>query len=485
MPALPPLSTASEAPPVSHATPRSPVPFMPDDQCSAASRKPWLRSLGIAIALLGWVLCLLLTVHRREYLYSGIDFRSVYASSRCLVADCNPYSESETMQQFLSHGGSLREAGPPPKYGPFLPYYAGYPPVTLFYAIPLAVLRWPIASLIWRTGGFLLYGFAVFLFADLCTEDSPLRANFCLACFLFLGSLALELANPALPAAALCSIGLWCLLQQRHQRLGVLSFAFSIALKPHLGGMILLYLLLASPTYRRRAWQILAATLLICLPALAWTTLQPASRHWLHDYTQNVKNVATVGNLSDPGPTNWAADKIADLQTITSVIRNDPAFYNHLAWAVSLVLLILWLVPVIRLRPSREKDLLSIAAIATFSLLPFYHRSYDSRLLLVVFPAFALLMHKSARWGAAALTASLALAVMTSDDYGIHLREVPKISSRWLVNAWNGRLLTILYERQVALILLVVTLFFLAALYRAYFEQQRADSSGVLEDIEQ
>jgi len=46
---------------------------------------------------------------------------------------------------------------------------------------------------------------------------------------------------------------------------GILCFAISLAVKPHVAGMVLLYFLLANARYRKRALQTLAVTALTLL----------------------------------------------------------------------------------------------------------------------------------------------------------------------------------------------------------------------------
>jgi hypothetical protein len=426
----------------------------------------WKRWLGIAMVLLGWLGCNLDGYHHRSGRQYGIDFRSVYSSSRCLIEGCNPYNETETMAVFLKNGGTMLEAGPPPIYSPFKRYYAGYPPVTLFYLMPLAALHWPLAWHVWIVFEGLLFGLAAGLFADLCAEDSPLVANFFLAVFLLISEMIIKLSQPAMVAAALCCIGVWCLLKKRYVVPGIICFAFSLAFKPHVGGLILLYFFLATPEYRKRTWQIIGTTVIFCLPALLFMSLRPVTRNWVHDYSTNLKGIAARGDLSYPGRSNAWADEIADLQTVVGVIRDDPAFFNPVVYAFSLVVMAVWVYPVIRLRPSREKDLLCIAAIASFSLLPVYHRNYDSRVLVLIFPAIALLLRRNVRWGAVAAFLSLVLSFTTSEYYSKQLygpHGAPL--RRSLAGIWDGRLLIILFERQVAMTCLTLTIFFIALMY--------------------
>jgi hypothetical protein len=423
------------------------------------------RYLGICLALLGWLIHSAISLHRYPAPYAGVDFRAVYASSRCEIAGCDPFSESETMAEFLRQGGTLAEAGPPPTYGPFLPNMAGYPPTTLLYVLPITALRWPLALHVWLAFSIAIYGFAVILFADMCADYSPLAANLCLGFFLLWGAVALVVANPSVPAVGMCCIGTLCLLKRRYEVPGVLLFALSLVFKPHLGYMIMFYLLLTK-VYRKRALQIIGATIALYVPPLVWVSLQANTKHWYSEYSANLKAIAMRGRLSDPGPTNSDSPNIVDLQSVVSVIKDDRAFYNHVVWAFCLVLLAVWVVLVLRLRDGRSKDLLSLASACAFTLLPFYHRSGDTLLLLLTFPALALLISRSRVWGSAGIVMSLAMAMMVSFLQVRGHTYLVRIPRYLIGSVWDGKLFTILLERQASLACLMACLFYLWVMYK-------------------
>jgi hypothetical protein len=426
-------------------------------ETSAYKRK---RMLGLLLVLLGGLLCLLRVYANRhlEHKYMGIDFRAVYGSTRCVVAGCNPYYFADMRAQFLAHGGSLAEALTP-TYGPFMPHYVGYPPPTLFYLVPFVLLNWPLALFVFMGVSIALYAIAALLFADLCSEHVPLAANVCLALFLASSGEIVKLGQPTLLAAALACIGLWCLLKDRCPWVGVVSFALSMVFKPHLGAIFLLYFLLATKTYRKRALQIIGLTIVLSIPSLLWFAHNDATRHWIQDYRENIAGIATPGNLSDPGPRHKGENHITDLQTLISVYRDEPSFYNHVAWAISAVVLAGWLYVIVKRPPSREKDLLCIAGLAAFSMLPIYHRLYDCRIFLVLFPPLALLMQRSLWWGRAATVVTVWTIYVTSDFYTVNseTRFVQILERFPLIHGPAMRALT--------LTLLGVTLFYLAVLY--------------------
>jgi hypothetical protein len=82
---------------------------------------------------------------------------------------------------------------------------------------------------------------------------------------------------------------------------------------------------------------------------------------------------------------------VISLQSVISVFRDDPRFYNPLTYLVCGVLLLVWLVKVLRSPNTSNTAWFALAPIAALSVLPIYHRIYDARLLLIAIPACAIL----------------------------------------------------------------------------------------------
>ncbi len=104
-----------------------------------------------------------------------------------------------------------------------------------------------------------------------------------------------------------------------------------------------------------------------------------------------------------------------NLQVVLSRIKDDRAFYNLLTWLVCGPLLLAWGLISLRARSSPANLLLGLAAVAPLSLLPVYHRYYDTKLLLLVIPACAVLWasRRPMRWWAIVFT--VAALVSTGD----------------------------------------------------------------------
>jgi hypothetical protein len=77
---------------------------------------------------------------------------------------------------------------------------------------------------------------------------------------------------------------------------------------------------------------------------------------------------------------------MVNLQVDASLFSENPHMANLIAWTVTAILVVSWLFGVSRARPTLENDLLAVAGVCCISLLPVYHRLYDTRLLLLTIP---------------------------------------------------------------------------------------------------
>ena len=431
------------------------------------------RFVSLCLVLAGCLLFAVRGFRDQQKTLQSFDFKPVYSGARCLIDGCDPYDSPALQREFLAHGGDPRDLRP------FRPFNANYPPSALAWITPLALLPFGPAHLLWLGLSIGLFSTAALLIAGLCAPMSAIAAPALLAMFVASSTMLLMLGQPAGPVLGLLGIAVWCLLRGGPAWVSVPCFALSLTLKPHLGALVWLFFLLArsprssssgvsassraplSPAalYRRRALQILAATVLMSLPGLAWASLSPAARHWPQELRRNLQGIAAHGQASDPGPANDEAHDITSLQAVFSVVRDQPAFYNGASYAVFGVLLAAWLVPVLRSPASPRRDLLALAAASAFSLLPIYHRQYDTRLLLLSFPALALLLARgrASGWVAAVLTA--AGVILTAHNF-------PGLVQARLPHAGSGMASTLLLRRPMPLVLVLIALFYLACLYR-------------------
>ncbi len=438
--------------------------------------RPWPRTLSFLIVLLGCFVFAIRGYRDQLTTLQSFDFKPVYSGARCLIDGCDPYDSPTLQREFLAHGGD------PSDVRPFRRFNANYPPSALALVVPFALLPFGPAHLLWLACSAFLFSTAALLIADLCLTLSfasggaargmSLALAVLLALFVASSTMLLMLAQPAGLALGLLGIAVWCLLRDRYPALAVLTFALSLTLKPHLGALVWLFFFLACPPvlgpanatlpaslYRRRALQIAAATILLCFPGILWASIRPASAPWPSELRRNLAGIAARGSASDPGPANDEAHDITSLQAAFSVLKDEPHFYNTASLAIFSALFLLWVIPVARARRSPHRDFLALAAASSLTLLPLYHRQYDTRLLLLTFPAVGLLLASGhpLRWAALAFTA--ASTVVTSHSF-------PHLVQRLYPNP-TGTLLTLVCFRAMPLFLLLLTCFYLFCLYRA------------------
>jgi len=387
------------------------------------------------------------------------DFKPLYGGARCLLHNKDPYDVAQVRDEYLRGGGD------PEYHVAFRPYNASYPPSSLLLVVPFALLPWKLAYIAWMllsTAALLL---AAFLIADLCAPRDELARNSSLAViallaiFLATSKILVVIGQPAALAIALAVIAIWCLLRDRFGLLTILCFAISLALKPTIACFLLLYFFLAVGRYRRRARQILAVAAVIAIAGAAWATLMPSAAHWPAELRANTAGMAAPGNSSDSGPTNPEVLQLVNLQTVTSLLFPTRLAYNAAALSLCAALFIAWGILILRSKPSWQRDLLALAAGANLSLLPLYHRGYDTRLLLLVFPAVALLFAgRQRRLGAAALLLTAWQVFVTSTLFlNIELHFAPRLHAA-------TPMVTILALRVVPLSLLAGAVFYLGCM---------------------
>ena len=438
--------------------------------------RPRPRTLSLLLVLLGCVLFALRGYRDQLTTLQSFDFKPVYSGARCLIDGCDPYDSPTLAREYLAHGGD------PSDLRPFRPFNANYPPSALALVTPFALLPFGPAHLLWLASSAVLFSIGAFLMTDLCLVppgSSPglppptgwLVTSALLSVFVASSTMLMMLAQPAGVALGLLVIAVWCLLRGRAPVLAVVLFAMSLTLKPHLGALVWVFFLLArrpatgtagavcpAGLYRRRALQIAWVTVLFSLPGIIWASAHPSSAHWPAELHRNLVGIAAHGNASDSGPANNEAHDITSLQAAFSLLKDEPRFYNTASVLVCGALFLAWSVPVVRFRPSASRDLVALAAASSLTLLPLYHRQYDTRLLLLSFPAVAVLLHSRRAFGVMALAITALGTAVTSHNF-------PHLLQRFHPGP-TGLLLTLVYFRAMPLFLLVLTSFYLVCLYR-------------------
>jgi Glycosyltransferase family 87 len=409
--------------------------------------KPDLHWLVLCIAALAFF-----AVGAQRFRFAN-DFVPVYTGARCLLHGCNPYDTTQLEQEFFQGGGHPAEL---PSWDIDVPVY---PPSTFLILSPLAELRFPVARVVWFLVNSCLFVVSAGLILSLCPPPHRWLATALASLFLLTSGILLVLGQPATFAISLVVIGSCLFFRGRWLSLGALLLMLSLAVKPQIGGLIVLYFVVQKIHWRYAAVA-LAGALAILLSASLILRVHPRSSDWTSTLSANLSATLSPGGSADPRPANQEAVGDTNLQTLTSIFFTDTRRFNAVAYAVSLGLLALWLIAVPRTRAGLEIQLLGLAALSVLSLTPVYHRFYDTRLLLLTVPAVLIVFQRRRFLGA--LIAVLTAAAGISVQYRIQTFLLQH--AEWQ-NLLHRKFLFILLLRQQNLELLILFCLYVAAIF--------------------
>jgi hypothetical protein len=427
--------------------------------------RPDLKLLVLCIASL-----IFLVDGGRKALVDSCDFVPVYTGARCLLHGCNPYDTAQLNQQYFQSGGRAEELVSWPAEMPM------YPPSTLLVLTPLALFRYPVARLLWFLLNGLLFVTAAGLVLSICPRSHRWLATILISFILVMSRIQLGVGQPSNFAISLLVIGFYFLFRDRYLPLGALLLMFSIAVKPQIGGLLVLYLI-ARGFHRRYAMAALAGALVLLLTAGLILSLHPRSVNWASDLTANISATGDAGGNNDPRPANVWANHYLNLQAITSIYFADAREINAAAYAVFLALLAVWITAILRTKAGPEVHWLFIASLSALSLTPFYHRFYDSRILLITVPAVVIVYQKRRLLGTCiyALTALIIYSVSLQ----VRLQSFFESHGIWQ-NILQNKILFILCQRQQCLGLPILFCLYMAAIFSIRSSQRPSDDRRIL-----
>ena len=415
---------------------------------------------GVLLVLLGSAVFLFLGISlERHSPASMVDFKDFYYGARCLLQHSDPYRESDLQRVYQAEQGD--HPSTPNEFRQVVTLFIN-PPTVFLLTTPFALLPWGPAHVLWMILSGASFLLAAWLMWTLAAREAPVISGVLICLFLCGSELLLEVGNAAGIAVSLCVIAVWCFLKERCVPAGILCLALSLTLKPHVAGLVWLYFLLAYGRLRKRALQTLAVTAVLSLPVILW--VWHIAPHWNAELHANLQPFSVHGGLGDPGPAGvdprLHGATLINMQTAFSIFRDDRRFYNPATYLLCAPLLLVWAIATLRRRFSQQSACLALAAIAAISMLPLFHRVHDTRLLLLIFPAFAMLWARGGPTAWFALLFTSAGVVFTDNNllqllaiYSNHLREsTPGLP---------GLLLTIVLARPAPLVLLTMGIFYL------------------------
>ncbi len=387
------------------------------------------------------------------------DYKGIYYGERCLLHHVDPYKLGEPLRDYQAEGGILPESRDVLRQN--LTWYI-YPPTTLIFMAPFAMLPWGPSHLLWMIliAGAIVY--ASVLMWSLAADYAPAISAGLICILLANSEILIATGNAAGIAVCLCIVAVWCFLKERYVLAGILCMAVGLAIKPHDAGLVWLYCLLAGGSYRKRALQTLVVIVVLGLVACLW--MIPVAPHWLGELHFNLLAAEAPGGNSNPGPANpvyiSCPQMIIDLQSVISAFRDDPRIYNPVSYLICGTLLLIWSVCTLRARFSPARAWLALAAVVPLTLLVSYHRPYDAKFLLLTVPACAMLWTEGGpiRWAALLATAA---GILSTADIPLIILFILNKNLHGATAGLPGGIITNMLLRPTPLILLVMCVFYL------------------------
>jgi hypothetical protein len=414
--------------------------------------KPDLHLLILCIASV-----VLFAIGGARVFHASNDFVPVYAGARCLLHGCNPYDPSQLEPEFFQAGGKPSDL---PSWQIDVPVY---PPSTFLVLSPLALLRFPVARLLWFLLNGCLFVTAAGLILSICPRSHRWLSTTLVSFFLVTAGILLVLGQPAVFAISLVIIGSCLFLRGDLVPLGAFLFLLSLALKPQIGGFLVVYFLVQRIYWRYAASALAgAAVLLLCAGLILGH--HPHSAGWASTLRANLSATLSPGGSADPRPANRQAIGDENLQALTSIFVTRAGQFNAAAYAIFLGLFGAGIVGVLRANRGPELHLVALGALSILTLTPVYHRFYDTRLLLLSIPAVVIVFQKRRVLGA--VIAVLTVLTTISAQYRVQIFLMQQ--GKWQ-NVLGNKFLFILLLRQQNLILLTLFFLYLAAIFSVRF----------------
>jgi len=427
------------------------------------------RSSALVLLVLCIASLIFLLDGGRNALHNSCDFVPVYTGAQCLLNGSNPYDTALLNQQYFQSGGRSDELI---SWAYELPMY---PPSTLLALFPLALFHFPAARMLWFLFNGCLFVTAAGLVLSICPRSHRWLATILISFILVMSRVQLGTGQPANFAISLLVIGFFLLFRGRYLPLGALLLTLSLAVKPQIGGLIVIYLIVRKIHWRpAMAAAAGAFALLIC--ASLMISANPNNAGWTSDLHNNISTNLAVGAVNDPRPDNLWANSSVNLQAITSIYFADEREFNAAAYAVFLALLAVWITAALRTKAGPEMHLLFVAALSALSLTPIYHRFYDTRILLITIPAIVIVYQKRRLLGTCicALTALLIYSVSLQG----RLQSFFENHGLWQ-NILQNKILFILCQRQQCLGLPILFCLYMVAIFFIRSSQSPGDDCRI------
>lgn len=316
------------------------------------------------------------------------DWVTVYAGGVCLVQGCSPY-DTASLDRVLQQRGE-------PVLDDWQVQLPIYPPTTLALFAPLAPLNLRQATNVMYAGCFavaLVCGFGCFVRSPMLRDVPPLIRSVLFALMLGTPKMTWELrfGNPIVMVVPLL---LFCCFDVAPSRrwLRVLLFALACILKPQVALPFLLPMLLKDEDGWKTVAGIGGTLAVYTAGVVAWCAQHPATATWRSDLGRMLALGAAPASSMDPSDRVQVLNHLLDLQYMVGYWITAPAQRAHISLLILVPIAVTFVAGCLyaaATRGGRWVYLLTVAATAAFTLLPVYHRFYDSILLMLTLPCAA------------------------------------------------------------------------------------------------
>lgn len=378
---------------------------------------------------------------------SAPDLVPLYTGASCFTAGCNPYDTHQLEQQYLQRGGRLSDLPPWYSHAPV------YPPSTILAMWPLTTMALPQARVAWavlNVVAFLAGSFCIFAASP--KSHPRLVATLIALVLATSGKTLLGLGQPVTITIAALTLGVPLLIYSRFLPFAAFMLTVALTFKPQMAVLIVLFLLV-----RRihTPWVLAAAgtAFTVLIVAASLLSIRPGSASWQRDWQRQIATSIQPGATNDPRPDSQNAVSDVNLQAITSIFSADARVFNALAYVVFGITLVIWAAAAWRNRIGPSDDIIAIAAVSVISLLPFYHRAYDTRILLLTIPVIPIVVAKDRTVGSV-IAVLTGVSLISFQSY-LQIFTPPKVLA--VIQHNTALLILLLREQNLALLLLAAT----------------------------
>lgn len=256
-----------------------------------------------------------------------------------------------------------------------------YPPTAYLLLSPLTLLPWRWANLIWALLGMTGVGLSIYALlriTEVSAKDNRYWILAAFVCSFWPFHSAVHVGNVAALVSGLCLLAI-SLGERRRDLAAGLLLALAGCLKPQLALCVLLFYVFR----RRRPLVITASVSGLLLAAVAIASIPASPAAWIPQYLHNLHYWFKAGGLNDFSVANPLRFELVNAQVLLAGWFHSSHAPNPLAWTLAGLGFGVWGVTI--LRSNDVNDSLALSSLLGLSLLPVYHRSYDTAILVLAF----------------------------------------------------------------------------------------------------